>query len=194
MENSPGRRYIQLIKAAQKDFKNVAGLNPICDLLSKCLVTDEFHGDVRFKVWMDLSLQDFKPLVGGPTQKSLWISNAIKEDEGVYTCVCTWTHNSRAYQSSGSRRISRGEAAVSASRNRNVLFEGEMFSKKDTMVNKALFSTLNTQNTRHLTWKWPYFKMVSWNRPCCCQGNVLGFVKCLHKIGWVVMTQKYSLY
>lgn len=107
----------------------VAGLNPIFDLLSKwkkCLGTDEFQGNVRFQFWMDSSLQDFEPLEG-PNQANWWIHDASKADEGVYTCVCTWTHNSGVYQSSGSRRISRGEAAFSGSQNRNVLLGGEMF-------------------------------------------------------------------
>lgn len=34
------------------------------------------------------------------------------------------------------------------------------FLAEDVMVNQALFSTPNTQNTRHPSWKWPYFKMI----------------------------------
>ncbi|XP_059199424.1 interleukin-1 receptor-like 1 [Centropristis striata] len=38
-----------------------------------------------------------------------WISNACKDIEGIYTCICTWTHNNKQYKSSGSRRVKHEE-------------------------------------------------------------------------------------
>uniref|UniRef100_A0A3B3WXD8 TIR domain-containing protein n=1 Tax=Poecilia mexicana TaxID=48701 RepID=A0A3B3WXD8_9TELE len=39
------------------------------------------------------------------TSESLWVNNATKDDEDIYTCICTWTHNHKLYNSSGSRRL-----------------------------------------------------------------------------------------
>lgn len=62
---------------------------------------------------LGLLLQDFKPLQGH-NDVSLWIYNATKDDEGIYTCTCTWTHNHKVYKSSGSRRlVDMGERAFS---------------------------------------------------------------------------------
>lgn len=58
------------------------------------------------------SLQDFKHLEG-QNKKNLLIKEASKQDEGVYTCVCTWLHSQTVYRSSGSRRLVTGEAAFS---------------------------------------------------------------------------------
>uniref|UniRef100_A0A3P9MYG0 TIR domain-containing protein n=1 Tax=Poecilia reticulata TaxID=8081 RepID=A0A3P9MYG0_POERE len=37
--------------------------------------------------------------------ESLWVNDATKDDEDIYTCICTWTHNHKLYNSSGSRRL-----------------------------------------------------------------------------------------
>ncbi|XP_014872929.1 interleukin-1 receptor-like 1 [Poecilia latipinna] len=38
-------------------------------------------------------------------RESLWVTDAKKDDEDIYTCICTWTHNHKLYNSSGSRRL-----------------------------------------------------------------------------------------
>lgn len=91
--------------------------------MEKCLVTDEFEGNVRFKIWMDLSLQNFTR-VDGQDQNTFLIEKASEADQGVYTCVCTWMYNDRKYQSSGSRMVHVGEPPFSGSQNRNVLLGG----------------------------------------------------------------------
>uniref|UniRef100_A0A8C3AIE3 TIR domain-containing protein n=1 Tax=Cyclopterus lumpus TaxID=8103 RepID=A0A8C3AIE3_CYCLU len=59
-------------------------------------------------------LQDSK-LLQDNHKDHLWIYNMAKADEGIYTCICTWTHNGKEYKSSGSRSLEmEGEAAFSA--------------------------------------------------------------------------------
>ncbi|TWW53846.1 hypothetical protein D4764_0220320, partial [Takifugu flavidus] len=56
-------------------------------------------------------MKDFKPLED-QNKNDLWIKDARKEDEGVYTCVCTWMHNQTVYRSSGSRELIKEEQRV----------------------------------------------------------------------------------
>ncbi|XP_022066816.2 interleukin-1 receptor-like 1 isoform X2 [Acanthochromis polyacanthus] len=58
----------------------------------------------------------------------MWVENAIKEDEGIYTCVCTWRHNHKLYNSSGSRRL--------------IIKEKNIFSNADILspTNKVQFA------------------------------------------------------
>ncbi|XP_034430885.1 interleukin-1 receptor-like 1 isoform X2 [Hippoglossus hippoglossus] len=44
-------------------------------------------------------------LLQGRHEDNMWVENASKQDEGIYTCICTWRHNDRAYNTSGSRRL-----------------------------------------------------------------------------------------
>ncbi|PWA24087.1 hypothetical protein CCH79_00018771, partial [Gambusia affinis] len=46
-----------------------------------------------------------KNLIPGEHKERLWVNDATKEDEDIYTCLCTWTHNHKVYNSSGSRRL-----------------------------------------------------------------------------------------
>ncbi|XP_049584576.1 interleukin-1 receptor-like 2 [Syngnathus scovelli] len=36
---------------------------------------------------------------------TMWLHNLTAEDQGVYTCVCTWTHEGHQYTTSGSREV-----------------------------------------------------------------------------------------
>ncbi|KAM4561901.1 interleukin-1 receptor-like 1 isoform 2-T2 [Fundulus diaphanus] len=44
-------------------------------------------------------------LLPGKHEAHLRVENAQKADEDIYTCICTWTHNNKVYNSSGSRRL-----------------------------------------------------------------------------------------
>ncbi|XP_066543048.1 interleukin-1 receptor-like 1 [Hoplias malabaricus] len=44
-------------------------------------------------------------LIPGQTEEFLHINNFSKNDEGIYTCLCTWEHHNRKYNSSGSRKL-----------------------------------------------------------------------------------------
>ncbi|KAK5609187.1 hypothetical protein CRENBAI_014956 [Crenichthys baileyi] len=44
-------------------------------------------------------------LLPGHHEATLRVENAQKDDEDIYTCICTWTHNHKVYNSSGSRKL-----------------------------------------------------------------------------------------
>ncbi|XP_047226019.1 interleukin-1 receptor-like 1 isoform X2 [Girardinichthys multiradiatus] len=44
-------------------------------------------------------------LLPGHHEAILLVENAQKDDEDIYTCICTWTHNHKLYNSSGSRKL-----------------------------------------------------------------------------------------
>ncbi|KAM6934573.1 interleukin-1 receptor type 1-like [Xenentodon cancila] len=44
-------------------------------------------------------------LLPGEHKEYLRVKKASKDHEGIYICVCTWTHKDRVYNSSGSRRL-----------------------------------------------------------------------------------------
>lgn len=124
--------------------------------MEKCLVTDEFEGNVRFKIWMDLSLQNFTR-VDGQDKIYFLIKNASEADQGVYTCVCTWMYNDRKYQSSGSRMVRVGEAPFSGSQSWNVLLGGEMTIMKNLSKGKGTKQSRNGGST-HAFEVLKYFK------------------------------------
>nr|XP_054602598.1 interleukin-1 receptor-like 1 isoform X2 [Nothobranchius furzeri] len=48
----------------------------------------------------------------GEHEAKLRVFNATEEDEDIYTCVCTWTHNHHVYKTSGSRRLIKLETNI----------------------------------------------------------------------------------
>ncbi|XP_040005339.1 interleukin-1 receptor-like 1 isoform X2 [Xiphias gladius] len=48
--------------------------------------------------------KDFN-LLQGNHGADLWVKNTSKEHEGIYTCICTWKHSHKVYNSSGSRML-----------------------------------------------------------------------------------------
>ncbi|XP_035995636.1 uncharacterized protein LOC118563817 [Fundulus heteroclitus] len=44
-------------------------------------------------------------LLPGKHEARLRLENTSKHDEGIYTCICTWTYNNKVYNSSGSWRL-----------------------------------------------------------------------------------------
>ncbi|XP_017285617.1 interleukin-1 receptor-like 1 isoform X2 [Kryptolebias marmoratus] len=44
-------------------------------------------------------------LLQGQHEADWWVYDSTKKDEGVYTCICTWTHHHRVYNTSGHRRL-----------------------------------------------------------------------------------------
>ncbi|XP_063744696.1 interleukin-1 receptor type 1 isoform X2 [Eleginops maclovinus] len=48
--------------------------------------------------------KDNNPLLG-ENEKRIWVSNHKKNHMEVYTCVCTWTHNGKEYNTSGHRSL-----------------------------------------------------------------------------------------
>ncbi|MEQ2234083.1 hypothetical protein ILYODFUR_028297 [Ilyodon furcidens] len=51
-------------------------------------------------------------LLPGHHEAKLLVENAQKDDEDIYTCICTWTHNHKLYNSSGSRKLFVKEKAI----------------------------------------------------------------------------------
>ncbi|KAI4798986.1 hypothetical protein KUCAC02_019330 [Chaenocephalus aceratus] len=67
-------------------------------------------GECNYKVEIDVikkfvyELSTTRPFMV-KMKKTLWVANANKTDEGIYTCVCTWTHNGKKYNTSGHRSL-----------------------------------------------------------------------------------------
>ncbi|KAG8000875.1 Interleukin-1 receptor-like 1 [Nibea albiflora] len=96
--------------------------------------------------------KDFK-LLQGHDEADLWIKNATKHDEGIYTCTCTWTHNHKVYNSSGSRRLIHKDPIVHSpqiiSPTDKELFADEGFEIK---LNCSLFCGINVESSCHTSW------------------------------------------
>ncbi|KAE8299766.1 Interleukin-1 receptor type 1 [Larimichthys crocea] len=96
--------------------------------------------------------KDFK-LLQGHDEASLWIYNATKDDEGIYTCTCTWTHNHKVYNSSGSKRLIHKDLTVHRleiiSPIEKELFADEGFEIK---LNCSVFCGTNVERYCHTSW------------------------------------------
>ncbi|XP_028993176.1 interleukin-1 receptor type 2-like isoform X2 [Betta splendens] len=60
-------------------------------------------------------------LIQGEHNPNLWIMKATRRDQGIYTCVCSFTYNNRTHISSGSRLLSVKESGGGASYNIMIL-------------------------------------------------------------------------
>ncbi|XP_056266992.1 interleukin-1 receptor type 2-like isoform X2 [Pseudoliparis swirei] len=85
----------------------------------------------------------------------LWISNAAREDQGVYTCVCTWTHNDTQYTTSASRRLE--VEAVSAHQDVMILApaDKEKFAEEGSalQLNCSVFCGTNVRSRCEASWR-----------------------------------------
>lgn len=91
----------------------------LCLTLFKVIVVFEVSNDtpVYFVMCVDVALvcklklffsflQNFTYIPGHNTnQKELWVNNATADDQGLYTCLCTWPYNNNTYNSSSSRML-----------------------------------------------------------------------------------------
>ncbi|XP_056246057.1 interleukin-1 receptor-like 1 isoform X2 [Seriola aureovittata] len=59
---------------------------------------EKFGGDFTW-------YKDFNLLQGNNNLPTLWVKDADKNKEGIYTCMCTWPYNHKMYNSSGSRKL-----------------------------------------------------------------------------------------
>ncbi|XP_054888363.1 interleukin-1 receptor-like 1 [Poeciliopsis prolifica] len=95
-----------------------------------------------------------KNLIPGEHKKNLWINDATKDDEDIYTCLCTWTHNHMVYNSSGSRRLfalklSIFPNATIVSPTSKELFADEGSSMK---LNCTVYCGINAERECEATW------------------------------------------
>uniref|UniRef100_A0A3B4DMT6 TIR domain-containing protein n=1 Tax=Pygocentrus nattereri TaxID=42514 RepID=A0A3B4DMT6_PYGNA len=78
----------QLYKDLSEEPGDVHISCPVCENQNKTLIWyKDFH------------------LIPGQSEEYLYIPNFSKKDEGIYTCLCTWEHNGRKYNTSGSRPL-----------------------------------------------------------------------------------------
>ncbi|XP_061580334.1 interleukin-1 receptor-like 1 [Cololabis saira] len=96
-------------------------------------------------------------LLPGEHEEDLWVKQATKYHEGIYTCICTWTHNDRVYSSSGSRRL----VALEKVNHRDVKIlspvDKEQFAEQGCGVklNCSVFCGTNVKNNCKAEWQIP---------------------------------------
>ncbi|XP_035460565.2 interleukin-1 receptor-like 1 isoform X2 [Scophthalmus maximus] len=97
--------------------------------------------------------KDFN-LLQGNHEDNLRIDSATKQHEGIYTCICTWTHNNKVYNSSGSRELIFKEQAAYLeveilSPTNKEQFADEGFQIK---LNCSVFCGINVKTVCDATW------------------------------------------
>ncbi|XP_053184274.1 interleukin-1 receptor type 1 [Scomber japonicus] len=107
-------------------------------------ICDDFNG--RFTWYKDFNI--LKDRHGD----SIRIANANKDDEGIYTCICTWEHNHILYNSSGSRRLLLLEP--SSPREPEILSNTDQFADEgaETKLNCSVFCGFNTPKDCEASW------------------------------------------
>lgn len=93
-------------------------------------------------------------LLPNEEKHDLWIPKATKKDEGVYVCVCTWTHNHRQYKSTGARALLVPEQ--SACRDLEILptFDKEQFVYEGSKISLNCSVLCGIKTTCGCTARW----------------------------------------
>uniref|UniRef100_A0A3B4WZM0 TIR domain-containing protein n=1 Tax=Seriola lalandi dorsalis TaxID=1841481 RepID=A0A3B4WZM0_SERLL len=100
---------------------------------------------------------DFNLLQGNNNLPTLWVKDADKNKEGIYTCMCTWPYNHKMYNSSGSRKLKvLGE--IMEDRTKNIISTAvltiDKVSAKDFLNNfECIADCYYERNTANLTLK-----------------------------------------
>ncbi|XP_028250206.1 interleukin-1 receptor-like 1 isoform X2 [Parambassis ranga] len=90
----------------------------------------------------------------GEHDVELWIDMATKKDEGIYTCMCTWTHNNREYNSSGSRELIVPEEVIHKDIQILTPTDKEQFADEGSSIklNCSIFCGINAKSKCDASW------------------------------------------
>ncbi|XP_070770987.1 interleukin-1 receptor-like 1 [Enoplosus armatus] len=93
-------------------------------------------------------------LIEADNEDALWIYNATKDHNGIYTCNCTWTHNHKVYVSSGSKRLTVKDRAIHRTP-KITSPTGEQFADEgfEIKLNCSVFCGTNVKPHCHASWK-----------------------------------------
>uniref|UniRef100_A0A8P4GHP9 Interleukin 1 receptor like 1 n=1 Tax=Dicentrarchus labrax TaxID=13489 RepID=A0A8P4GHP9_DICLA len=93
-------------------------------------------------------------LLQGEDKDTVWVHNASKDDEGIYTCICTWKHNNKVYKSSGSRRLA--STALTVHNKPEIISptDKELFADEGSGIklNCSVFCGTNVEHHCHPSW------------------------------------------
>ncbi|XP_029967963.1 interleukin-1 receptor-like 1 [Salarias fasciatus] len=92
-------------------------------------------------------------LLQGQHEEMLEINNASEASEGLYTCVCSWIHNGRTFNSSGSRELIHQDSSVYYYKIISPT-EKEMFADEGEAVELrcSLLCGINVQRSCRVSW------------------------------------------
>ncbi|XP_062287827.1 interleukin-1 receptor-like 1 [Scomber scombrus] len=107
-------------------------------------ICDKFNG--KFTWYKDFNI------LKGHHEDNIWIYDASKDDEGIYTCICTWEHNHILYNSSASRRLILLES--SSPGEPEILPNREQFADKgaETKLTCSVFCGTNAPKDCKASW------------------------------------------